>query len=89
MHCQPALNLAAPDRPRVLLIAEGCNPNLTSVPLVGFFHARAIAQWARALVVTHIRNRADLVAAEETSNLYKNQFGRLMVAANYGSPRSE
>jgi hypothetical protein len=49
--------------PRVLLIAEGCNPNMTSVPLEGFSHSKAIAEIADALVLTHVRNRADLTAA--------------------------
>ena len=29
------------------------------------------------------QRRADLIAAQETINLYKNQMGRMMVAANY------
>ncbi len=33
------------------------------------------------------QRHADLVAAQETINLYKNQMGRMMVAANY--PRSD
>jgi glycosyltransferase involved in cell wall biosynthesis len=44
-------------RPRVLLIVEGCNPDMISVPLVGFNQAREIAKLAQVHVVTHWRNR--------------------------------
>jgi glycosyltransferase involved in cell wall biosynthesis len=44
----------------VLLIAEGCNPEMTSVPLEGFSHSEAIRQVADALVLTHWRNTEDL-----------------------------
>jgi len=37
------------DRIRVLLIAEACNPQWTSVPLVGWSHGRAIADLSDAL----------------------------------------
>src|SRR5437868_11112110 len=43
-------------RPRVLLIAEACNPDMTSVPLVGYSHCKAIKEIADALVLTHWRN---------------------------------
>src|SRR4051794_40770215 len=56
---RPELRLApraARGRPRVLMIAEACNPDMTSVPLVGYSHCRAIKQVADALVLTHWRN---------------------------------
>jgi glycosyltransferase involved in cell wall biosynthesis len=40
----------------VLLLAEGCNPDMTSVPLEGYSHSKAIKEIADALVLTHWRN---------------------------------
>src|SRR5947208_12463449 len=53
-----------PARLRVLLIAEACNPTWTSVPLVGYNFARALAARNDVAVtlVTHIRNRSALEA---------------------------
>jgi glycosyltransferase involved in cell wall biosynthesis len=49
--------------PRVLLIAEACNPRLVSVPLEGWSHYRAIAALTNAHLVTQVRNRAALLDA--------------------------
>lgn len=46
---------------RALLIAEAANPEWTSVPLVGYNIARAIAKKTDALLVTQVRNRAALL----------------------------
>jgi glycosyltransferase involved in cell wall biosynthesis len=49
-------------RTRVLLIAEACNPTWTSVPLVGYQMARALASRPDldVTLATHVRNRPAL-----------------------------
>jgi len=49
---------------RILLIAEACNPTWTSVPLVGYNFARALAARPdlRVTLVSHVRNREALSA---------------------------
>ena len=51
---------------RVLLIAEACNPTWTSVPLVGYNLARALAGRPdlRVTLVTHVRNRDGLATSD-------------------------
>lgn len=46
---------------KTLLIAEAANPNLASVPLVGWSMATAIARSRPAHLVTHIRNRSAIL----------------------------
>lgn len=50
------------DRLRLLLIAEACNPTWTSVPLVGYNFARALAERndLDITLVTHVKNREAL-----------------------------
>lgn len=50
---------------RVLLIAEGCNPEWTSVPLEGWSHSQAIMAQpgVEGHLVTQIRNRDAIVRA--------------------------
>jgi glycosyltransferase involved in cell wall biosynthesis len=57
-------------RIRVLIIAEDCNPEWPSLPVVGYKAARAIADYADVVVATHIRNR---------ENIQKIGFGRATV----------
>src|SRR5438445_12869396 len=48
---------------RVLLMADDCNPEWPSLPVVGFNLCRAIAEHADVVVVTHVRNRPNIVRA--------------------------
>ena len=45
---------------RVLLLADDCNPEWPSLPVVGYKAARAIADYADVTVATHVRNRPQL-----------------------------
>jgi glycosyltransferase involved in cell wall biosynthesis len=47
-------------RPRVLFIAEACNPEMISVPLVGFAQANELMKHVHGHVITHWRNRESL-----------------------------
>lgn len=49
--------------PRVLLIAEACNPRWVSVPLEGWSHSQAISRRADVHLVTQVRNRDAIAAA--------------------------
>jgi glycosyltransferase involved in cell wall biosynthesis len=53
----------APGRLRVLLLAEMANPDWVSVPLEGWSHAQAISRRASAHLVTHGRNRENILKA--------------------------
>lgn len=46
---------------RPLILADDCNPEWPSLPVVGFKTARAIANHCDALVVTQIRNKPNLL----------------------------
>lgn len=55
---------------RVLILADDCNPEWPSLPVVGYKAARAIAEHADVVVATHVRNR---------ENIEKVGFGRAKV----------
>jgi len=70
-------------RPRVLLVAEGCNPDWVSVPLEGWSHAEAISRIADIHLVTQIRNReailrAGLVEGEQFTSIDSEPISRPM-----------
>jgi glycosyltransferase involved in cell wall biosynthesis len=45
---------------RVLILADDCNPEWPSLPVVGYKAARAIADHAEVTVATHVRNRPNI-----------------------------
>jgi hypothetical protein len=49
-------------RPRVLILAEQCNPLWPSLPIVGYKYALALAQHCDVKIVTQVRNRDNIVA---------------------------
>lgn len=55
--------MIAPDKLRVLLLAESCNPEWTSVPLLGWLHVSALSKICDVHLVTQVRNR-DAVARQ-------------------------
>lgn len=50
----------APRRHRVLILADACNPEWPSLPVVGYKAAKALAQVADVTVATSIRNRPNI-----------------------------
>jgi glycosyltransferase involved in cell wall biosynthesis len=61
---------AGSNKLRVLVLADDCNPEWPSLPVVGYKAARAIADYADVTVATHVRNRP---------NLERSGFGRAQV----------
>ncbi|PRY23624.1 glycosyltransferase involved in cell wall biosynthesis [Aliiruegeria haliotis] len=45
---------------KVLLLADDCNPEWPSLPIVGFKYACALARHANVTVATHVRNRENI-----------------------------
>lgn len=52
-------------KPRVLVLAETCNPLWPSLPIVGYKYARALASVVDVQIATHVRNRPAIEAANE------------------------
>lgn len=48
---------------RVLILADDCNPEWPSLPVVGYKAAKAIAEHADVVVATHIRNKPNIEKA--------------------------
>ncbi|MEM9435424.1 MAG: glycosyltransferase family 4 protein [Pseudomonadota bacterium] len=48
--------------PRVLILAESCNPEWPSLPVVGYKYARALMEVCDATLATHPRNRENIEA---------------------------
>lgn len=55
-------------RPRVLVLAQSCNPDRPSLPVVGYKYARALAGVADVTVATHVRNRENIEKAGEITD---------------------
>jgi glycosyltransferase involved in cell wall biosynthesis len=49
-------------RPRVLILAEQCNPLWPSLPIVGYKYALALAKHCDVQIVTQVRNRPAITA---------------------------
>jgi glycosyltransferase involved in cell wall biosynthesis len=47
---------------RVLLLANDCNPEWPSLPVVGYNACRGIAEHVQVVVATHVRNRENITA---------------------------
>lgn len=54
------------DRPRALLLAENCNPERPSLPIVAYKYALEIARLADVTLVTQVRNRPAFEKAAPT-----------------------
>ncbi|WP_439111421.1 glycosyltransferase family 4 protein [Lentibacter sp.] len=50
-------------RLKVLILADECNPEWPSLPIVGYKYARAIAEHCDVTVATHVRNRENIEKA--------------------------
>jgi glycosyltransferase involved in cell wall biosynthesis len=75
---------ASPRRPKVLLIVESCNPEWTSVPLVGYRFFEQINAIAEVTLVTHERNQKAIERLElpnEVVYIQESRHGSLYYRA--------
>lgn len=49
--------------PRILILADDCNPEWPSLPIVGYKYARSLARLCDVTVATHVRNRENIEKA--------------------------
>ncbi|GAB2516110.1 glycosyltransferase family 4 protein [Microbulbifer agarilyticus] len=56
-------------KPKVLLVIESCNPEMSSVPLVGYNFFKIVSGFADVELVTHCRNKEALERAGFTDNV--------------------
>jgi glycosyltransferase involved in cell wall biosynthesis len=71
MSASPSISPAASQRRlRVLVIAELANPDWESVPLVGWSHWKALSKHVDGHLVTHVRNRDNILKAGESPNRF-------------------
>ena len=54
---------------RVLILAQDCNPEWPSLPVVGYKYARALAEVADVTLATHVRNRPNIEKAGELTDI--------------------
>ncbi|MCA0900237.1 MULTISPECIES: glycosyltransferase family 4 protein [Microbulbifer] len=65
---------------KVLLVIESCNPELSSVPLVGYNFYKIISDFADVHLVTHCRNKEALYRAGHTSDITYYEQTRTEIA---------
>jgi glycosyltransferase involved in cell wall biosynthesis len=46
--------------PKILILAEDCNPEWPSLPIVGYKYARSLGKYCDVTVATHIRNKENI-----------------------------
>ncbi|AUH34840.1 glycosyltransferase family 4 protein [Paracoccus tegillarcae] len=60
----PSADDAGDTRLSVLLLADDCNPEWPSLPIVGYKYALALSRVANITVATHVRNRENIEIAD-------------------------
>lgn len=55
--------------PRILVLADDCNPEWPSLPVVGYKYARALSKVADVTLVTHIRNKENIEKEGELTGI--------------------